>query len=101
MDTEENTNEDCGKDSTPITPTISNLTTIPCSNTVIKRPKNVDISKFNHSNRKSKNCAIFYFKHLDTDSEQRGGGLSSQGSDVSSVIYLFKKILIDFYFILF
>lgn len=28
-----------------------------------------DISKFNRSNRKSKNCAIFYFKHLDTDNE--------------------------------
>ncbi|XP_034133640.1 uncharacterized protein LOC117587205 isoform X2 [Drosophila guanche] len=29
-----------------------------------------DTSKFNRSNRKSKNCAIFYFKHLDTDNEQ-------------------------------
>uniref|UniRef100_A0A0K8WJL6 Uncharacterized protein n=2 Tax=Bactrocera latifrons TaxID=174628 RepID=A0A0K8WJL6_BACLA len=28
-----------------------------------------DISKFNRSNRKSKNCAVFYFKHLDTDNE--------------------------------
>uniref|UniRef100_A0A182F1V1 Uncharacterized protein n=1 Tax=Anopheles albimanus TaxID=7167 RepID=A0A182F1V1_ANOAL len=34
-----------------------------------KRSKVSDSSKFNRSNRKSKNCAIFYFKHLDTDSE--------------------------------
>ena len=34
-----------------------------------KRPRKVDSSKFNRSNRKSKNCAIFYFKHLDTDAE--------------------------------
>lgn len=40
------------------------------AHTVIKRPKKIDISKFNRSNRKSKNCAIFYFKHLDTDNEQ-------------------------------
>ncbi|ALC44053.1 klar [Drosophila busckii] len=33
-----------------------------------------DTSKFNRSNRKSKNCAIFYFKHLDTDNETSGAG---------------------------
>lgn len=38
------------------------------SGTVIKRSK--DISKFNRSNRKSKNCAIFYYKHIDTDNDQ-------------------------------
>lgn len=49
--------------------------------TIVKRPnKKIDISKFNRSNRKSKNCAIFYFKHLDTDTEQRTGTeQSSQG----------------------
>lgn len=39
-------------------------------NTVLKRPRNKDFSKFNRSNRKSKNCATFYYKHVDTDSEQ-------------------------------
>uniref|UniRef100_A0A182IYL1 Uncharacterized protein n=1 Tax=Anopheles atroparvus TaxID=41427 RepID=A0A182IYL1_ANOAO len=34
-----------------------------------KRSKVSDSSKFNRSNRKSKNCATFYFKHLETDSE--------------------------------
>lgn len=35
---------------------------------VVKRQK--DFSKFNRSNRKSKNCAIFYYKHIDTDNDQ-------------------------------
>ncbi|XP_070493132.1 klarsicht protein isoform X2 [Chironomus tepperi] len=35
---------------------------------VVRRSK--DISKFNRSNRKSKNCAIFYYKHVDTDNDQ-------------------------------
>lgn len=40
--------------------------------TVIKRPrKPIDLSKFNRSNRKSKNCATFYFKHHDTDSDRQ------------------------------
>lgn len=39
--------------------------------TVIKRPRRKDFSKFNRSNRKSKNCATFYYKHVDTDSEQK------------------------------
>ena len=29
-----------------------------------------DSSRFNRSNRKAPNCATFYFKHLDTDSDQ-------------------------------
>lgn len=37
-----------------------------------------DASKFNRSNRKSKNCAIFYFKHLDTDTENKDDEWSSQ-----------------------
>lgn len=36
--------------------------------TVVRRSK--DISKFNRSNRKSKNCAIFYYKHIDSDNDQ-------------------------------
>ncbi|XP_052847057.1 klarsicht protein isoform X2 [Drosophila gunungcola] len=45
-----------------------------------------DTSKFNRSNRKSKNCAIFYFKHLDTDNEQgnAGTGTGTAGSDLQS-----------------
>ncbi|XP_063696240.1 klarsicht protein [Culicoides brevitarsis] len=38
--------------------------------TVKKRPKKTDpAAKFNRSNRKSKNCGTFYFKHADTDNE--------------------------------
>ncbi|XP_059619344.1 klarsicht protein [Phlebotomus argentipes] len=44
----------------------------PKAKTPQKRSRKVDISKFNRSNRKSKNCAIFYFRHLDTDGEQKG-----------------------------
>ncbi|XP_030239933.1 uncharacterized protein LOC108650351 isoform X4 [Drosophila navojoa] len=40
-----------------------------------------DTSKFNRSNRKSKNCAIFYFKHLDTDNETSGAGTDPAGED--------------------
>ncbi|XP_041982740.1 uncharacterized protein LOC121735849 isoform X2 [Aricia agestis] len=39
--------------------------------TVIKRKKPVDSSKFNQSDRKSKNCATFYFRHHDTDSDRQ------------------------------
>lgn len=38
--------------------------------TVIKRARPKDFSKFHRSNRKSKNCAIFYYKHVDTDTDQ-------------------------------
>lgn len=44
-----------------------------------------DISKFNRSNRKSKNCAIFYFKHLDTDNETNYSN-SNCGDDVHDVV---------------
>uniref|UniRef100_A0A1I8PK09 Uncharacterized protein n=1 Tax=Stomoxys calcitrans TaxID=35570 RepID=A0A1I8PK09_STOCA len=44
-----------------------------------------DISKFNRSNRKSKNCAIFYFKHLDTDNETNYSN-SNCGDDVHDMI---------------
>ncbi|XP_061391325.1 klarsicht protein-like [Musca vetustissima] len=44
-----------------------------------------DISKFNRSNRKSKNCAIFYFKHLDTDNETNYSN-SNYGDDVHDVV---------------
>lgn len=38
--------------------------------TVIKRARPKDFSKFHRSNRKSKNCAIFYYKHVETDTDQ-------------------------------
>ncbi|XP_037950982.1 putative uncharacterized protein DDB_G0277255 [Teleopsis dalmanni] len=47
--------------------------------------RHIDISKFNRSNRKSKNCAIFYFKHLDTDNETNYG-LSSSASHTSDLL---------------
>lgn len=50
--------------------------------TALKRPRKSDSSKFNRSNRKSKNCAIFYFKHLDTDPEtQQESGWTSQDAN--------------------
>ncbi|XP_053994423.1 klarsicht protein isoform X3 [Hylaeus volcanicus] len=37
---------------------------------VKRRRTTEEVASFNTSNRKSKNCATFYFRHLDTDSEQ-------------------------------
>ncbi|XP_045779102.1 uncharacterized protein LOC123876796 isoform X1 [Maniola jurtina] len=39
--------------------------------TVVKRKKPVNTSRFNQSDRKSKNCATFYFRHHDTDSDRQ------------------------------
>jgi len=41
------------------------------STVVVRRVRPKDFSKFNRSNRKSKNCAIFYYKHVDTDTDQQ------------------------------
>lgn len=49
--------------------------------TASKRTRQPDASKFNRSNRKSKNCATFYFKHSDTDGDTKGW--STQASEVS------------------
>uniref|UniRef100_A0A182Q717 Uncharacterized protein n=1 Tax=Anopheles farauti TaxID=69004 RepID=A0A182Q717_9DIPT len=54
------------------------------SNGKQKRSKVSDSSKFNRSNRKSKNCATFYFKHLDTDSELNKDSSERTKSDESS-----------------
>lgn len=35
----------------------------------VKRQRKVDATKFNRSNRESKNCGTFYFKHSDTEPE--------------------------------
>lgn len=52
--------------------------------TVIKRARPKDFSKFHRSNRKSKNCAIFYYKHVDTDTDQLNDGSSNEKPMVSS-----------------
>ncbi|XP_058819278.1 klarsicht protein isoform X2 [Topomyia yanbarensis] len=49
-----------------------------------KRTKPNDLSKFNRSTRKSKNCATFYFKHLDTDSELNKDSSERAKSDETS-----------------
>ncbi|XP_055549678.1 klarsicht protein isoform X2 [Wyeomyia smithii] len=49
-----------------------------------KRTKTNDLSKFNRSTRKSKNCATFYFKHLDTDSELNKDSSERAKTDESS-----------------
>ncbi len=67
------TNDDLGKC----------VTTPPVKSGATKRTRQPDASKFNRSNRKSKNCAIFYFKHLDTDGENKDW--SSQASEASEV----------------
>lgn len=63
---------------------VQHVTTTPVKSGATKRTRQPDASKFNRSNRKSKNCAIFYFKHLDTDGENKDW--SSQASEASEVI---------------
>lgn len=48
----------------------------------VKRPRKGDATKFNRSNRESKNCGTFYFKHSDTEPES--GSLKNNGNDWSS-----------------
>ncbi|XP_062549031.1 klarsicht protein isoform X2 [Armigeres subalbatus] len=48
-----------------------------------KRSK-ISEAKFNRSTRKSKNCATFYFKHLDTDSELNKDSSERTKSEESS-----------------
>ncbi|XP_038207126.1 uncharacterized protein LOC119828893 isoform X2 [Zerene cesonia] len=52
--------------------------------TVIKRKKPVDTSRFNQSDRKSKNCATFYFRHHDTDSDRQVIEADEKSQDESS-----------------
>lgn len=52
----------------------------------IKRTRQPDASKFNRSNRKSKNCATFYFKHSDTDGDTKGW--STQASEVDRTKFI-------------
>lgn len=56
-------NVDIDETDNVLTPETTALPDSP-ENTITKRPKNKDFSKFHRSNRKSKNCAIFYFKHV-------------------------------------
>lgn len=49
----------------------------------VKRQRKVDATKFNRSNRESKNCGTFYFKHSDTEPESgsiKQNDWSSQGA---------------------
>lgn len=49
----------------------------------VKRQRKVDATKFNRSNRESKNCGTFYFKHSDTEPESgsiKHNDWSSQGA---------------------
>lgn len=48
----------------------------------VKRQRKVDATKFNRSNRESKNCGTFYFKHSDTEPEN--GSTKNHGNDWSS-----------------
>lgn len=48
----------------------------------VKRQRKVDATKFNRSNRESKNCGTFYFKHSDTEPET--GSIKHNGNDWSS-----------------
>lgn len=48
----------------------------------VKRQRKVDATKFNRSNRESKNCGTFYFKHSDTEPEN--GSSKNNGNDWSS-----------------
>ncbi|XP_031626681.1 uncharacterized protein LOC116342976 [Contarinia nasturtii] len=48
----------------------------------VKRQRKVDATKFNRSNRESKNCGTFYFKHSDTEPET--GSHKNNGNDWSS-----------------
>lgn len=57
----------------PTTPIKQNMT--------LKRPRKQDSTKFNRSNRESKNCGIFYFKHSDTEPETGSG--NNNGNDSS------------------
>lgn len=48
----------------------------------VKRQRKIDATKFNRSNRESKNCGTFYFKHSDTEPEN--GSTKNNGNDWSS-----------------
>lgn len=59
--------------------TIRSLPTTPCKQ---NRQRKHDATKFNNSNRESKNCATFYFKHSDTEPET--GNMQNSCNDWSS-----------------
>ncbi|XP_018357196.1 PREDICTED: uncharacterized protein LOC108757238 isoform X2 [Trachymyrmex septentrionalis] len=51
------------------------------TNELVKRGATDEAASFSTSDRKSKNCATFYFKHLDTDSEADCGQLVQESSN--------------------
>lgn len=56
----------------------------------VKRQRKVDATKFNRSNRESKNCGTFYFKHSDTEPEtgsiKHNGGNDWSSQDATSEV---------------
>ncbi|XP_051157473.1 klarsicht protein isoform X2 [Leptopilina boulardi] len=54
--------------------------------TPLRRKGFEETAPFNTSNRKSKNCATFYFKHRDTDSEADGSVEMEESSNVVDVV---------------
>ncbi|KAH8302280.1 hypothetical protein KR044_004776, partial [Drosophila immigrans] len=70
---------DLNKSPTVLRKSSSSATTTMAAGTTPSHRGHNDNSKFNRSNRKSKNCAIFYFKHLDTDNETSGAGTDAAG----------------------
>ncbi|XP_022113891.2 uncharacterized protein LOC110992394 [Pieris rapae] len=72
----------------PVTDEIDGNTALPreikTPPTVIKRKKPIDTSRFNQSDRKSKNCATFYFRHHDTDSDRQVIETDEKSQDESS-----------------
>ncbi|XP_043249551.1 uncharacterized protein LOC122395770 isoform X2 [Colletes gigas] len=54
------------------------------TNEPVKRRRTTEeVASFNTSDRKSKNCATFYFRHLDTDSEQNEEAAAIAADDSS------------------
>lgn len=52
----------------PVTPSKEESLSLYATPNIVKK-RSKDFSKFNRSNRKSKNCAIFYYKHIDSDND--------------------------------
>ncbi|XP_058453604.1 klarsicht protein isoform X2 [Malaya genurostris] len=79
-----NNNRDNHSATNEITNQLRGKTSSPKQSGKQKRTKPNDLSKFNRSTRKSKNCATFYFKHLDTDSELNKDSSERAKSDETS-----------------
>lgn len=63
-----NVSEHITSNSTTVQTKSTSLPTTPCKQSM-KRPRKTDATKFNHSDRESKNVGTFYFRHPDTEPE--------------------------------